>query len=309
MPRHTNGIIIIDKPEGISSAKVVAIVKKVLKVKKAGHTGTLDPFATGLMICCLNSATRIAGFLIKDNKEYEAVLQLGIVTDTGDVTGKIIASSHNIEFSKQKIYSVFKHFKGRIEQVPPAYSALKHKGVPLYKLARQGRPVKKPARNVIINDIRILDINLPEIRFKVACSAGTYIRALASDIGEALGCGGHLKSLTRMRIGSFSINDSLKLDELERLSLTKQGSDILSAGIISMTDALPEIPAFHANEKQTERIKTGGIMTGHDFHYDYDILGNTPVKIVDKKNNIIAIVNYDKNKNTYKYHAVFNNEP
>ncbi|MCD6185953.1 MAG: tRNA pseudouridine(55) synthase TruB [Deltaproteobacteria bacterium] len=306
MPHQSNGIILIDKPAGISSAKVVAIVKKALKVRKAGHTGTLDPFATGLLICCLNNATKIADFLIKDKKGYEAVLHLGIETDTEDITGKIIATCDKIDFSDKEINSVFKNFKGKIEQIPPAYSALKHKGVPLYKLARQGTPVKKPARTIIISDISILNINLPEIHFKVWCSAGTYIRTLASDIGKKLGCGGHLKSLRRMQIGRFSVNDSIKLDKIEKLSLTKQNDDILLDKIISMTDALPDIPAFFADEMQTKRIKNGCILTGHDFHYDDNAFGNGNAKILDNQNNIIAIVKYNNKDNIYKYNAVFN---
>ena len=309
MQHQSSGIIVIDKPAGISSARVVAIVKKTLKVRKAGHTGTLDPFATGVLICCLNNATKIADFLIKDKKQYEAVLHLGIETDTEDTTGTIIAVCDKIDFVNKEINSAFEQFTGKIEQIPPAYSALKHKGVPLYKLARQGKPVKKPARSVIISDIRILDINLPEIRFKVSCSAGTYIRTLASDIGKTLGCGGHLKSLRRIQSGRFSVNDSIKLDKLEKLSLSKQNCAMLSDRIINMTDALPDMPTLLANEIQTASIKNGIIMTGHDFPYEYNAFGNGTAKIIDKKNNLIAIVNYSNKNNIYKYHAVFNNNP
>jgi len=261
------------------------------------------------LVCCLNNATKIADFLLKDKKEYEAVLHLGVATDTEDLTGKIIATSDKNNFSEKEINSVFEHFKGKIEQIPPLYSALKHKGVPLYKLARQGTPVQKPARTVIIYDIRILTIDLPEIRFKVLCSSGTYIRTLASDIGKKLGCGGHLKSLRRIQSGRFSVNDSIKLDEVEKLSLLKRNCDILSDKIIGMTDALPEIPAFHADDIQAARIKNGCIMTGHDFPYNYKAFGNGTAMIIDKKNNLIAIVNYNNENNIYKYHAVFNNNP
>ncbi|MBL0731983.1 MAG: tRNA pseudouridine(55) synthase TruB [Desulfosarcina sp.] len=308
MPHQPNGIILIDKPAGISSAKVVTIIKKVLKIKKAGHTGTLDPFATGLLVCCLNNATKIADFLLKDKKGYEAVLHLGVATDTEDLTGKIIATSDKNNFSEKEINSVFEHFKGKIEQIPPLYSALKHKGVPLYKLARQGTPVQKPARTVIIYDIRILTIDLPEIRFKVLCSSGTYIRTLASDIGKKLGCGGHLKSLRRIQSGRFFVNDSIELNKLEELSLIKQNDDILSDRIISMPDALPDIPTLFADAMQTERIKNGGILTNQDFHYDDNAFGDGHAKILDNRNNVIAIVKYDNQNNIYKYNAVFNND-
>lgn len=306
MLQQSNGLIIIDKPAGISSAKVVAIAKKTLHVKKIGHTGTLDPFATGILVCCLNKATRIADFLIRNHKKYEAVLHLGIETDTKDLTGKIIAACGQIDFSVKKIDSVFKKFIGETKQIPPVYSALKHKGVPLYKLARQGTPVIKPARTIIISDINILYINLPEIGFDVSCSSGTYIRTLASDIGKALGCGAHLKSLRRVQNGIFTLQDSVRLYEIEKLSLSEQnGNNILENRIISMTDALPNMPTLLANDMQAAKIINGGIITGHDFHYDYDAWGNTPAKIIDKTNNVIAIVNYNNKTDTYKYYAVF----
>ena len=207
-----NGIIIIDKPAGITSAKVVARLKEIVGARKVGHTGTLDPFATGVMICCLNRATRLARFFLSGDKKYKAVLCLGEETDTQDRTGKTISVCKDLEFSDKEIRDVFKEFEGPVAQMPPVFSSLKHKGTPLYKLARQGKPVQKPARQIVIHYLKISDSDLPEIHFEVSCSSGTYIRALCADIGKRLGCGGHLKSLRRIESCGFSIDQALDLE-------------------------------------------------------------------------------------------------
>ena len=162
-----NGIIIIDKPVGITSARVVSIVKKALNAKKVGHAGTLDPFAEGVLICCVNQATRLADFLLHGTKKYIAGLKLGEETDTQDVTGTVTSTVEPKNYSIETLKKVFKAFEGPLEQLPPVYSALKHKGVPLYKLARSGKPVQKPPRQVEIYSIAILDIALPLIRFEI----------------------------------------------------------------------------------------------------------------------------------------------
>jgi len=212
---NTDEILLIDKPAGISSAKLVAIVKRRLNAKKVGHAGTLDPFATGLMICCINKGTKLAGTFLHGNKTYQATLRLGIETDTQDLTGQVISECECPEISEERIISAFKSFEGETEQVPPVYSALKHNGVPLYKLARQGTPVEKPARTIHIYQLQIDEISLPEIRFTVSCSGGTYIRTLASDIGKILGCGAHLIALRRIECGGFFIDQAVTLEQLE----------------------------------------------------------------------------------------------
>lgn len=162
-----NGVIVIDKPAAITSAKVVAIIKKLLGAKKVGHAGTLDPDATGILLCCINKATKLAGFFLKSSKKYEAVLHLGVETDTQDAAGKIISTNDELDFTEKTIQAVFRQFEGTIEQVPPAFSALKHKGVPLYKLARKGKAVRKPSRPVFISYNKIRKINMPFISFEV----------------------------------------------------------------------------------------------------------------------------------------------
>jgi len=301
MQCEISGILIVDKSAGISSAKVVARVKKLLKARKAGHTGTLDPFATGVLVCCINRATKLSRFFLHGEKKYEAILHLGIETDTQDSTGKVTNTYNNIEFSEKTIRSVFKQFEGTISQLPPVYSALKYKGIPLYKHARKNKPVQKPARRVSILSLEILEINLPAIRFEVSCSAGTYIRTLCADIGEALGCGGHLKELRRTESSGFTIKDAATLEALEKSAL----SEDLSDRIISMSNVLKDMPEHVADKTLAQKIMHGNIMTKNDFLPEKGNLEEGFIKIVDADNSLIAILKYNNDNNTYEYFCVF----
>ncbi len=302
MGNRLNGIVVVDKPGNISSAKVVAVVKRIFEAKKAGHTGTLDPFATGVLVCCINDATRLAQFLLKDKKKYEAVICLGAESDTQDLTGNIIIRYGDVKFSTREIESVFTRFKGNIEQFPPVYSALKQNGVPLYKLARQGRPVQKPARQVTVSSIKILDINLPEIRFEVTCSAGTYIRALCADIGTSLGCGGYLKELKRLESGGFTIQDAVPLSEMEALASAGQ----TPCRVISMSDALKNMPRYVADIDLEEKILYGRAISGKDIPSRFMNGQEGKLKILNNRNRLLAIVNYNNSCPDYKYCCVFN---
>ncbi|MDL1969342.1 MAG: tRNA pseudouridine(55) synthase TruB, partial [Deltaproteobacteria bacterium] len=253
MNNKLNGVIVIDKPVNITSAKVVAIIKKLFWAGKVGHAGTLDPEATGVLLCCINKATKLSGFFLTGSKKYKAVLHLGVETDTQDATGKIISTSDELNFTEKTIRAVFRQFEGTIEQVPPAFSALKHKGIPLYRLARKGKFVRKSSRHVFISYNKIVKINMPFISFEVCCSSGTYIRTLCSDIGKELGCGGHLKKLRRIESSGFTINEAVNLSELEQLFLTGAIND----RIISMSDALRNMPEYIADEFLTKKIKHG----------------------------------------------------
>ena len=241
----------------MTSAQVVSVVKKTLNAKKVGHTGTLDPFATGVLICCINRATKLARFFLSGNKIYDALLHLGIETDTQDATGTITATCDSVKFSEEEICAAFKKFEGAGNQLPPVFSALKHNGLPLYKLARKGKPVQKPARPINIHYIKILRIDLPFIRFEVSCSAGTYIRALSSDVGKVLGCGGHLKELKRIDSSGLTINEALTLSELKNAVEAGKISD----KIISMTRALQYLPELAADTALTEKIIYGSNIT------------------------------------------------
>ena len=300
--QELSGVIVIDKPPGITSAKVVARVKKCLKAKKAGHTGTLDPFATGVLVCCINRATKLSRFFLHGKKRYEAVLHLGVETDTQDSTGIVTNVCHKVEFSKKTIQSVFKRFEGNITQLPPVYSALKHKGIPLYKLARSKKPVQKPARQVSIITLKILEIHLPFVSFEVFCSAGTYIRTLCADIGASLGCGGHLKELRRLESSGFAITDAVTLEELEDLALSNKSSD----RIISMSNALNDMPEHIADDILVEKINHGHIITKNDFLVKKINTLESFIKIVDTNRRLVAVLKHAKDKNRYDYCCVFN---
>jgi tRNA pseudouridine55 synthase len=302
---QVNGILIIDKPAGITSARVVSIVKKALNAKKVGHAGTLDPFAEGVLICCVNQATKLADFLLHGTKTYIAELKLGEETDTQDLTGTVISTTEPEYYSTKTIQRIFKGFEGSLEQLPPVYSALKHNGVPLYKWARNGQPVQKPPRTVEIYSITILEIEMPLIRFEVSCSAGTYIRTLGADIGKMLGCGGHLNALKRTASSGFTLDQAVSLSALNDLTSGNQ----LPAKFISMTDALPTMPAYTADRQLAKKIRHGQRITTRDLtgNEDFDTGNNSgsEIKIVDQTGELVAILNYHEHERRLDYRCVF----
>jgi tRNA pseudouridine55 synthase len=210
-----NIVINLNKPKDISSQEAVTKVKQIFAAKKAGHAGTLDPIATGVLIVCLNEATKIARFLSDLNKEYIVRLKLGERTDTYDLTGRIIEKTSCLLLNEADIQDVLSKFKGQIKQMPPMYSAIKVNGKRLYKLARMGMNIKRPARTINIYKIDLLYFNLPLLDLRISCSKGTYIRTLCDDIGKDLGVGAHMVSLERIRAGIFSIGDSASIEELQ----------------------------------------------------------------------------------------------
>ncbi len=215
-----NGIIVIDKPQGITSHDVVLILRRKFKIEKVGHAGTLDPMATGVLVLLLGSATKLSNTFIKDDKEYEGVMRLGIKTDTHDREGKEIANKDTSNITDTEIREIFSKYIGTIEQTPPMVSAVKHKGKKLYELARKGIIVERKPRDIVIYDLKISKIDMPEVDFSVHCSKGTYVRKLADDIGDRLGCGAHLTSLRRTRSGRFSIEGAVTMDQLKSLDET-----------------------------------------------------------------------------------------
>lgn len=211
-----NIIINLDKPKGISSQQAVIQARKAVGAKKAGHAGTLDPVATGILLVCLGEATKITGFLSGLDKEYIAVMKLGEKTDTLDTEGTIIRIVKDFSLGIKEIEDVMERFKGNILQSPPMYSAIKIKGQPLYKLARQGLVIERPQRKVNISRLEIMEFTSPILTIKVSCSKGTYIRTLCDDIGDLLGVGAHIVELRRTRVGTITIEDSITMDELKR---------------------------------------------------------------------------------------------
>ncbi|TEA78442.1 tRNA pseudouridine(55) synthase TruB [Allopusillimonas ginsengisoli] len=215
-----DGVLLLDKPEGLSSNHALQRAKRALDARKAGHTGTLDPFATGLLVCCLGKATKISGSMLEADKGYVATLQFGEETDSGDLTGNIVATADAgfTGIAHAELESVLTRFRGEIEQIPPMHSALKRDGKPLYKYARQGIELERPPRRVLIHKLELLRLEGLRADVFVECSKGTYIRTLAQDIGRVLGCHAHLAALRRTRVGPFVVEDAIGLEALQAMS-------------------------------------------------------------------------------------------
>ncbi|MBI4228297.1 MAG: tRNA pseudouridine(55) synthase TruB [Deltaproteobacteria bacterium] len=242
-----NGILVIDKPKGKTSHSVVRDIKKILKPRRAGHTGTLDPFATGVLPVCLDDATKVIPFLDETYKEYEAILKLGVTTDTLDETGEITNIEEVRETSLDEIQIVFSNIKNKTTQIPPMYSALKHKGRRLYELARNGLEVQRSPRMIKIANLKILDFQSPFLRFFVKCSRGTYVRVLASDIGDKLGYGGHLVDLRRLKSGNFKIEDTITMKEIMWRKIN----------LIPIGRALSHLKQIYVTKNASNRIRNG----------------------------------------------------
>jgi len=222
-----NGICIIDKPGGLTSHDLVLFLRRRFKIKKVGHAGTLDPMATGVLVMLLGNATKLSNKFISDDKEYEGSMRLGIKTDSHDKEGKVISSKDISGIKEESVRESFRAFLGDIEQVPPMVSAVKHKGKKLYQLARRGIEVERKPRQIHIYNIEIKSIDLPMVSFSVCCSKGTYIRKLADDIGERLGCGAHLTSLRRLRSGRFGIDKAIPFADLKDFDEERLGEHII----------------------------------------------------------------------------------
>jgi tRNA pseudouridine55 synthase len=247
-----NGIVIIDKPAGKTSHDVVADVKKILAIKKAGHTGTLDPLATGVLPVCINEGTKLAQFFTTDSKDYRATMLLGVETDTLDSDGKIVAR-RQIIVSEDAIRREVNKRMGKIGQTPPQYSALKHQGKPLYHWARRGLTIAVEPRTVEIFQIEVEEIALPFVTFSVSCSKGTYIRSLCADIGEALGCGACLTSLRRTRNGEYSDDSALSLEHLGE----EEKKEKLTRHVIPMVETLRDFASIDIDQGLADKIRSG----------------------------------------------------
>lgn len=301
-----NGIVVINKPAGISSARLVTRVKGLLQAHKVGHTGTLDPFARGVVVCCINQATRLAPFLLRSPKTYEGVLTLGIDTDTQDATGQVIARRDGSGVSAEALQQVFQRYEGPYHQSPPAYSALKHEGVPLYVLARRGQPVQKPARTVSIFRIRLLAVQPPRVRFEVRCSAGTYIRTLCADIGRELGCGGHLSELIRLESGGFSLREALTPANLEDMARCGEAQK----AVFPMARALPDMTEITAGPLLLEKVRYGRPLSRAELGAT-DIPEATPtedgrlLKLIDSQGELVAVLRQPPGAEALEYCCVF----
>ncbi len=251
---RTGGLLLVDKPTGMTSHDVVAAIRKFIRPFKVGHTGTLDPLASGLLILCVGGATKIAGFIESDDKLYNATLLLGTQTDTQDVEGEVITQKPVESLSAERVREAVRSFVGKIRQTPPAYSAVKVGGVRAYKLARRREEVRLKPRTVEIKRLEIERVRAPRVEFLVECSKGTYVRALCSDLGDALAVGGCLESLRRLAIGRFSVADAAPLAKLD----TRE--KILKA-LVPASEALKHMPAVQCSPDQMEKLSHGMALT------------------------------------------------
>ena len=264
-----NGFLLVNKGPGITSSRVVQIVKKKFQLKKVGHLGTLDPMATGLLIIAINRATKFASLLLQSEKSYRAEVTLGIQTDTDDAEGEVI-SSKEVDISELEIKETLLTFLGASYQLPPDYSALKHKGKPMYKYARNGIKVEKAERKIFIKNIQNILIEIPKVSFDITCSKGTYIRSIARDMGARLGCGAHLSGLIRTSQEKFMLSDACSLD------------DINLEGLISLEKAFEDLDFIKLNEKDSKAF-----IHGRSIEIDFD--HTNLLRVYDSANQFIAI--------------------
>lgn len=249
--RRVDGVLLLDKPLRLTSNDALQKARRLYNAAKAGHTGTLDPLATGLLPLCFGEATKFAGELLDADKTYIACVQLGVTTDTADAEGQVL-ETRPVAVAEAELLAVLERFRGEIDQVPPMYSALKRDGRPLYEYARAGIEIERAARRVTIHEIRLLAWHGDKFDIEVACSKGTYIRTLAADIGAALGCGAHLAALRRTRIGALDIGDAVGLDVLEALDTAERDSRLHPADAL-----LAKLPKAELGEADTQRVLHG----------------------------------------------------
>lgn len=245
-----DGVLVVDKPSGRTSFDVVRDVRNLLKIKKVGHTGTLDPMATGVLPLCLGEATKIAGLLTESEKAYDAVIKLGAETDTLDAEGTLVSESPVPPLTPALLESVLEKFRGSYLQTPPMYSAVKIGGKRLYELARKGEEVERVARPVTVHSLELRDFNATELTVSVACSKGFFVRTLAQELGRALGTGAHLKALRRTKSGPFSLAMAVPLDRLN------SPADVLPR-LVPMVEALTDLPRVTVSEEDARRVRHG----------------------------------------------------
>jgi tRNA pseudouridine55 synthase len=286
-----SGIFNIDKPAGCTSFEVVSLVRRLSGVRRVGHAGTLDPSATGVLVVCLGQGTRLIEYMMEATKVYRAEVRLGITTDTLDATGRTLSQADPSNISRQQVEEALSAFEGEIDQVPPMFSALKHGGEPLYRYARAQRQVERRARRVTIHRLQLLAFQPPVATLEVECGKGTYIRALAHDLGQQLGCGAHLAALARLRVGPFTLDDACSLQELEAAFQEGRWQRLLQpadAGLLSW-------PAVTLSEAQERAVRFGQCLAA-------DSLEPSPAQAIENdqlcrayspRGQLVAILRYD----------------
>ncbi len=291
-----DGIFNIYKEKGFTSHDVVAIVRRTIHMKKVGHTGTLDPDAEGVLPVCVGKATKLSDVIMDGRKSYRAMLRLGITTTTEDASGEVLETKE-VEYNEDRIREVVASFIGKLEQVPPMYSAVKVNGKKLYELAREGKEIQRKSRTIEVYDIRIRQFLPPDrVEIDVDCSKGTYIRTLCADIGKRLGCGGHMAELLRTATGAFSLENAIKLDELKSLAEQEKVEEAL----LTMEEALKDFPVVKVSEKSQKFLYNGGKIQERFFtekpasSQEGDI-----VVVYDHENNLVGLYEIKKDENYF----------
>ena len=295
-----SGIINVYKEAGFTSFDVVAKLRGILKMRKIGHTGTLDPMAVGVLPVCLGNGTKLCDMLTDRSKTYEAVMLLGKATDTEDTSGEVVKETP-VNVTEEEVCNVINSYIGEYDQIPPMYSALKVDGKKLYELARAGKTIERKARRVIINSIEILAVNLPYVTMRVDCGKGTYIRSLCRDIGESLGICACMDKLTRTRVGSFDIEDSLTLSDIEML--VQEGK--VEQNIVSLTDVLAEYPLLNVNPEYKKKIDNGNPLATDMFNEDISPTADDIYRINNAEGQFFALYRYDEATDRMMPHKIF----
>ncbi len=295
-----NGIINIYKEEGYTSFDVVAVLRGILKIRKIGHTGTLDPLARGVLPVCLGNGTKLCDMLTDRTKTYEAVMLLGTSTDTEDTSGKVLETKE-VNVSKEEVIEAVNSFVGDYDQVPPMYSALKVDGKKLYELARQGVVIERKPRRIHINSIEITDINLPYVTMNIDCSKGTYIRSLCRDIGDKLGCGGCMDKLTRTRVGGFEIKDAYTLAQVEEIAKAGHIEDIL----LSVEEAFDIYECLKVKKEYKVKIDNGNPLYLNCFEKKVKPEPDQIYRIHNTEDIFFALYRYDKEEDILMPYKIF----
>jgi tRNA pseudouridine55 synthase len=279
--RNITGIIAIDKPTGRSSNHVLQQVKRLFDAKKAGHTGSLDPLATGVLPICLGEATKLSAYLLDGDKRYHVTCQLGVITDSGDSDGTVLEKLTIPTITEQSLVKVIEKFKGEQQQVPPMYSALKHKGQPLYKFARQGIEIERKSRHIRIYDINLISFTPDSFTLDVSCSKGTYIRTLVEDISHGLGTGGHVTMLRRVESAGYEIAGAVSIAALE--ALAEQGLQVLDKSLLPSEDALPNWPSIVVDPQQVIALRLGQTVQVSDT------FKSAQIRLFDQKKSFLGL--------------------
>mgnify|MGYP004575275765 FL=1 len=290
-----NGIIIVNKETGFTSHDVVAKLRGICGQKKIGHTGTLDPAATGVLPVCLGSGTKLCDMLTDRDKEYVAELLLGVETDTQDTTGSVLRESP-VTVTEEEVSRACLSFLGDYDQIPPMYSALKVDGKKLYELARAGKEVERKARRVRILELEILEMRLPVVKLRVVCSKGTYIRTLCSDIGQKLGCGGAMQSLQRTKVGRFRLEDALTLGDLQQL----KDSGELERVVQPVDSLFEETPALHVTAEAARLLENGNALFPAQFAETVTPEPERWVRVYRPDGRFAGIYAYEEQKRWYR---------